>query len=260
MSIVRPRRIRAPRLVLLAGAAAAFAPHASRPAAAQDAYSTGWQFAVTPYAWLAGIEGRTRVSGLEGNLDTKSGSFLESLDFAGMLTIEARRGEWALLADFVYLDLSTDRTSPGPLGSAATIELKGTVVSAGISRTILGEESFSLDALAGLRYIGIRDEIGLQVGGLTRSVSETRDWVDPIIGVRGRIDLGTHWFLPYYVDVGGFGLASDLTWQAAGGVGYRFGFGDARLGYRYLSYDFEDGSFVYDIDVAGPTLGVTFRF
>jgi hypothetical protein len=249
-------RARSPWIFFLAGAAALFSQHG----AAQTGDTTGWQFSVTPYVWLAGFEGQTRVSGLGGNIDTESGSILESLDFAAMLNVEARRAEWSLFADFIYVDLGTDKTSPGPLASSASIDLRGTVVSAGVSRTVVRKESFALEALGGLRYIEVRDEIGLQIGGATRSFSETRDWVDPIVGVRGHLDLSSRWFVPYYLDVGGFGVSSDLTWQGVGGVGYRFGWGDVRLTYRYLSYDFKDGSFVYDIDVGGPMIGARVQF
>jgi hypothetical protein len=33
-----------------------------------------------------------------------------------------------------------------------------------------------------------------------------------------------------------------------------------RFGYRYLRFDYESGSFVYDMAMAGPYLGVGFRF
>jgi hypothetical protein len=46
-----------------------------------------------------------------------------------------------------------------------------------------------------------------------------------------------------------------------GALGYRFS--DrivARAGYRHLEDDYDDGGFVYDVELSGPILGVTFRF
>jgi hypothetical protein len=32
------------------------------------------------------------------------------------------------------------------------------------------------------------------------------------------------------------------------------------LGYRHMSVDFEDGDFVYDVEISGPIIGAVFRF
>jgi len=69
---------------------------------------------------------------------------------------------------------------------------------------------------------------------------------------------GEHWISPYYVDVGAGD--SDLTWQASLGVGYRWGWGDIHLDYRYLDYDQGDNALVQGMTLDGPSLGATFRF
>lgn len=62
-------------------------------------------------------------------------------------------------------------------------------------------------------------------------------------------------------DIGGFGAASDLTWQAMAGFGWRFSEnGGAFLGYRAIGTDYEDGGFTYDMVVHGPLLGLEFVF
>ncbi len=61
-----------------------------------------------------------------------------------------------------------------------------------------------------------------------------------------------------YGDVGGFGVSSDLTWQAYGGLGFQLNdWFSAQAGYRYLLEDFDDGSFVYDVALHGPLIGVS---
>jgi len=50
---------------------------------------------------------------------------------------------------------------------------------------------------------------------------------DVVIGVRGHANLNRQWYLPYQLDIGAG--QSDLTWQAAGGIGYRFDWGDVNL-------------------------------
>ena len=55
-----------------------------------------------------------------------------------------------------------------------------------------------------------------------------------------------------------------MTWQAFGGVGYRFGSWDLVAGYRYLAWEFDDddkgGGTFNDLDISGPMVGVKFVF
>ena len=65
-------------------------------------------------------------------------------------------------------------------------------------------------------------------------------------------------YMPLYLDIGTGN--SDLTWQAAGGLGYRFGLCDLVAGYRYLSWDFKDSSPIKDMNLSGPYIGLKFIF
>jgi hypothetical protein len=86
-----------------------------------------------------------------------------------------------------------------------------------------------------------------------------RSNVDAIIGVKGRYAFGNNreWFVPYYVDVGGGD--SKHTWQAAGGVGYAFHWGEAFVVYRYLDYKFKNAD-IGDVNFGGPAFGVAFHW
>jgi hypothetical protein len=62
-------------------------------------------------------------------------------------------------------------------------------------------------------------------------------------------------------DIGWFGAASDLTWQAMAGFGYHFKDNCAGFtGYRALGVDYEDDGFVMDTVTYGPLIGVAIRF
>jgi hypothetical protein len=64
--------------------------------------------------------------------------------------------------------------------------------------------------------------------------------------------------LPYQLDVGTG--QSDLTWQAAGGVGYRFKWGDVNFVYRHMEWDFKSRSSIDDMTFSGPLLAAKFHF
>ncbi len=50
------------------------------------------------------------------------------------------------------------------------------------------------------------------------------------------------------------------TWQALGGVGYRFSKADLVLGYRHMEWNFDGNSVFDDLDISGPYAGVKFVF
>ena len=62
-------------------------------------------------------------------------------------------------------------------------------------------------------------------------------------------------------EVGGFGVSSDLTWQAMGKVNYHINeCWDVAVVYRYQYVDYEKDGFVFDVATGGAILGVTYNF
>src|SRR5262249_34690781 len=90
---------------------------------------------------------------------------------------------------------------------------------------------------------------------------QTKVWADPIIGARLRGRIWEKWFAVVFGDVGGFGLASHLTWQAFGGVVYEFSDRRVRkVGCRARRADYEEGGFKFDVVQHGPIIGLGIRF
>jgi hypothetical protein len=107
-----------------------------------------------------------------------------------------------------------------------------------------------------------RTELDLNAGILPgRQTDEDKEWIDPLIGARLRIELQRGFSLIGLADIGGFHVGSDLTWEALGVLGYRFNsWLAAHAGYRYMKVDYEDGDFLYDVELSGPIIGATFKF
>jgi hypothetical protein len=67
-----------------------------------------------------------------------------------------------------------------------------------------------------------------------------------------RADFDDHWFGVALGDVGGFGVGSEFTWQAFGGIGYKFdsqGRYSMLAGWRHLSVDYENEGFLWDVSM-----------
>ena len=98
---------------------------------------------------------------------------------------------------------------------------------------------------------------------LNRSFSLTERWVDPYIGIGGRYNPTKAFYLTGKVDVGGFGVASDITTQASAALGCQVTRSIySELGFRYLYTNYEEDSnrFVWKTSTYGPqiTTGIIF--
>ena len=95
----------------------------------------------------------------------------------------------------------------------------------------------------------------------TRRFSDTQAWADPVLGTRLRVSLTDKWFAVVAGDVGGFGAASDFTWQAYGGNDYQFNERwSLKVGYRALGVDYENSGFKFDVVQHGPLIGLGIGF
>jgi hypothetical protein len=242
--------------------------------AAEEKQDDRWRFTITPYIWLPSVSASTRLtlpSGLEsGSTDVSSG-----LEFAALLNMEVRKGRWSIFSDIMYLDASADGTAhfPGVFPSSGgwttdtDLHLKTLIFEVVGGYTVFRNEYLNFDLLAGVRYAGIDGEATLNVVGPlpalvgTRDFSESETFIDPIVGFKGNFELGKKWFVPYYFDIGGFSVDSDLTLQAFAAIGYRFcDWFSMALGYRYLHYDFGGNNLVEDMKLYGGMLGFSFTF
>jgi hypothetical protein len=234
-----------------------------------------WQFEVTPYFWAGGMDGTAGVGNVTAGVDMGVGDILDRLDGAFMGMVEARKGDWALLFDGGFMRLEGEHTTewqgPGGIGTATgdlAVSATEKIYNAALGRRVVNEADGSkADLIFGARYTSVESQLNLVVSGGgtlpggTRSVSDEEGWLDPIIGLRLLFPFADRWTLVGYADIGGFGVASDITTQALVGVNWemtkRF---VAKLGYRYLMDDYRNDAFVWEMATHGVYAGVGIRF
>ncbi len=242
---IKPPMRHIARLSLLT--AALLAPPVARAGGADK-----WTFDVSLYGLAAGMSGDVAVKGIPADVDFGFDKVWDNLDFAMMGKVRVGYDRWALNADVVYMDLAASR-------NGRTVELEQWMVEPSLSYTLCK----GFEALAGVRYNNLNAAIS--GGPLGRNPSGTQDWWDPIVGATLRLPLGKSFSFNVRGDIGGFGVGSDLTWQAFPHFDWRFTkWGSVQLGYRWLYMDYETGSgaslFKYDLLNQGPQLGFTFHF
>jgi hypothetical protein len=219
---------------------------AADPPQAED----DWEFSLALYLWGASINGR-EASGSE--IDAGFSDILNDLELAFMGMAQARKGRWAFTADVIYLDVEgSEEIAPGV---DIDLDLSNWVITPFASYRLAQTEHIDFNILAGARYLYLKAELGIDAVGLREEESGS-NW-DAIVGINGAARLTDKWYLPYHLDIGTG--ESDLTFQAYGGIGYRFKWFDVVAAYRYLRWDL-DGKVVDNMYIHGPEVGIRFRF
>jgi len=82
-----------------------------------------WQYAASIYLWGAGIDGETATG---GEVDIRFETLISNLNMALMGSFEARKSEWSILTDVVYLNVGDDGAGRVQVTteSGATLPLK----------------------------------------------------------------------------------------------------------------------------------------
>lgn len=228
--------------------------------AAQERAS-GWVGQITPYVWATGAGGTIRP--FEGaptiGMDKSFSDLLQDLDAALFLTGLARRDRLVLFGDLTYASLSRSGRVSTPLGDvSASGRLRQTSATLAAGWRLMDEPGVTFDLLGGARAWQLRSSIDL-AGVVSRS--PRREFVDPIVAGRVNVLLSPRWRALLYADVGGFGVGSELTAQAALTASFALR-EDVFLsaGYRHLEVDYRSGGTRVDMRLSGPLLGATWRF
>jgi hypothetical protein len=226
------------------------------PSAAQSA-GDGWDFTLMPYLMGASISGTQTIRGRDVDVDLSASDIFSNLEFGAMGSFVARKGDWGFGTDVIWMALGAP-AEVGPVSAEVDFD-QGAFAFYGLRRL-----SAAADVTFGLRINHLAGK--LAVGApIAVTVDQSKNWVDPIVGLNLRSPLERRVFVRLYSEIGGFGLGSTFTWQIFPTVGVNLGRrSSVDVGYRWLDIDYEDGEgnerFAYDTLSQGPVIGFTFRF
>ena len=214
-----------------------------------------WAFGTEVYLWGASIGG-TSANG--DDVDIGFGTLLKDLNMGLMATLGAAKGRWTVFGDLIYLNVSDDIKSGDDI--KLDVRLKGWVSTFGVAYSLAETDRSRFNLYGGGRYLWLDARLKLKIEdqGLP-NLSGSGDKWDAVIGLRGKTDLNEKWYLTYVADIGTG--QSKSTWQALAAISYRFRKLDAVFGYRYLDWNFDNDSGVFDdLNFHGPFAGVKVRF
>ena len=247
---------------------------------AVQATDDDWQFRASLYGYFPSIGGQTNFPAGGSEIDIAAEDLIENAKFVGMASFEAQRERWGTFVDVIYMDIGnsvSDSTSlgtgaialPPGITADASLDITAWVVTAAANYRALATSQSTFDVFAGARLLDAKGELGWTFnidlspfgGPPQRGAAEASDdKLDAIVGVKGRYEFGTdgRWFVPYYADAGTGD--SDLTWQAALGIGYAMRHGEVFAAYRHLDYDLGDEGGIANLEFDGPAVGFAYRW
>lgn len=227
------------------------------PLAAQQA--PGWSGQVTPYLWAPGLGGNlTPFTGAPSlSLDKSISEVLRDSDGAVFLSGFARHDRLVLMGDLSQSSSSrSGMVAPG-FPAEGRLKQRSLTLLAGYRAVSAG--GATLDLLAGARAWSLKSSVSLAGGAL--QASPGKSFVDPVLALRANLALAPNWSALLYADLGAFGGGSEHTSQLMATANYQW---DENLylsfGYRQLTVDYRSGGTRMDVTMAGPLLGVTWRF
>lgn len=240
---------------------------------ATAADTDSWRFEVTPYLLGARMDGTVGVRGYTTDVDASFDEILDHLDAGFMGLFTAQKGPWSFGFEAVYMKLE-DGNSGGVTGPGGVVSVNGQldvtsrlyVYQGTVGYRVL-DRGTQVDVLGAVRYTDLDVDLdvaaqftpGVVFPGGARSAGGSEGWADVVVGARILHPLTDQVALLGYVDVGGGG--SDLTYQFIGGVNWEFTKNFvAKIGYRYLYWDYENNGTVWDMAARGPYLGLGIRF
>jgi hypothetical protein len=224
--------------------------------------SDEWKFTLAPYLMLPWMDGTTAVRGREVEVNVAPSEIFSNLQFGAMGAFEARKSKWGLGVDAIYMALGTTVERVPVLGDRATADVDFN--QGAYTFTGLRQLNDKVDFVFGVRWNVLQGRLGLK-GPLQTTVEDTKQWVDPIIGLKLRQPLGGKWHFTMQGDIGGFGAGSDFSWHLFPVVGVDVGKRTTLgIGYRVLGLDYKTGSemnlFKYDVITQAFVLGAAFHF
>jgi hypothetical protein len=223
--------------------------------------SDGWRGQIAIYGWFPGIHGTVGVLGHDAGIHVPFSDVFHTLKGIIPVAVELDKRRLVIPVDFFWVKLGDDRGIPfNELGqTSVNVHLTESIFTPKIGYRLINAEHFKFDALAGIRYWYVGQNLTVEPVGVGRSRSA--EWVDGLGGVRAILPLSEKASITVAGDAGAGG--ANLDYQALGLLNYNFTrkWG-ASLGWRYLYVNYRPTNdlFIFNTAMTGLVAGFSYNF
>ena len=231
------------------------APLPDAPSSSNAAADSGWRGQIAVYGWFAGVHGTVGVAGHDAGFSVPFSDLFHYLKGMIPVAAEVDKGRFVMPVDFLWLKVGDDRGIPSnEFGqTSVNIHITQSILTPKIGYRLVDIDRWKVDALAGIRYWHVGQNLALEPSGLNNG--QSANWVDGLGGARIQLLLTPKIGITVAGDAGGGG--ANLDYQLLGLLNYQLtehlGLG---LGWRYLDVDYHgNAGFLYDTITSGALAG-----
>ncbi len=222
-----------------------------------------WQNTLAPlYLWGVSMSGTMTSGPVTAPLDIEFSDAVSDLEGVFTLHYEGAKGNWGIIADYSFLNLTPSGTVPGT-PAVISADMKNAIGEVAALYRFGPDNPWQL--LGGYRSY----KLDVTINGLPVPPAPTSQLVidetvnDFFIGGRYMRNINDKWSVTGRADIGAGD--SDLVWNALIAFDYQFNkLISAFAGWRVLDYDVDTGSgsnaFKYDMNHSGPVLTLAFHW
>ena len=229
---------------------------APAPQNATGADDDSWHLGIIPYLWFAGVHGTVGALDRTVGIHASAGDVLSKFNIGFMGAVEARKKRFLLPVDFMWIKLSDDQGLPlssFPGITSIKVKVTQTVPTPKAGYRVVDHEKLQADAVVGIRYWHLGQNLSLQPSGLLSNSSQSANWVDVVAGAKFIMPLSRRAVITVLGDAGAGG--ANLDYQVAGLLGYKIKpTVILQVGWRYLDVNYRPNGtfrFVYDAAQSG---------
>jgi hypothetical protein len=237
-----------------------------------DDFREGWHYRSTLGLWASKIEGtvgrETGVGDFTSDVDSSFSDLVDKMTGAIGVNFELGNGPFTMLVNGQWNRFEDDAETRNGFDADVEAQLAWIDIAGSYKffDETYGEQALenrlTLEGIVGVRWVYLSAEIDVNEGPFAGANEDReKNWFDPYVAARMKYSIDRNWNFTVSGGVGGFGLGSDLAWQAAGYVEYRFTQQFSLYGgYRAVAFDYDDDGFVFDTVLHGPEIGMGFRW
>ena len=221
-----------------------------------------WQFEVTPYLWMTGLEGDVTVGGRTVEFDKKFSDIIDKVDLAGSALAVAQKGRFLVWVQADYFSLSTQEIVTANAPAGAKFETTMTIGELAVGWQVDGwADKQTFDLLVGARLTRFDSTLTVNQVGQFKG---TRNLTDPIFLLRPSIPIlpskidGLRFNPTLGIGAGGdskyvYELQPQIQWQFTDHLAGRFGY--RRVGYKFEADNSDNQA---NLRMAGLLVGLGF--